>query len=242
MSPLAGRFLGRDPIGFEGSQWGLFEFLDGEPFRYVDPFGTAKSNGDICRDVAAKFRSQNIAEFDRLCGKGKYHYPFGFDIICAENSNNGQFDKICNSDGGIKALSYCHNATFWGDKVGIVVCADNRKGNEDELKSHFETSLRNEFVKSLDYCTCNNNCKHSYADLTDPKQLADFCEYASCTEIRAWSYANCRNVPAADFEKCVRDGAFGSLNGRCPKKTFDAVYNKCVIKQGQPIGYPPPVQ
>ena len=39
MSPMAGRFLGRDPIGFEGSEWGLYEFLYGIPIVKKDPWG-----------------------------------------------------------------------------------------------------------------------------------------------------------------------------------------------------------
>ena len=40
MSPLAGRFIGRDPISFEGSGWDLYEFLEARAFGSVDPFGT----------------------------------------------------------------------------------------------------------------------------------------------------------------------------------------------------------
>ena len=39
MSPIAGRFLGRDPIGFEGSQYNLSEFLGGKPIDSADPTG-----------------------------------------------------------------------------------------------------------------------------------------------------------------------------------------------------------
>ncbi len=33
------RFCSRDPIGFDGSRWNLFEFLLGNPIKYVDPSG-----------------------------------------------------------------------------------------------------------------------------------------------------------------------------------------------------------
>jgi RHS repeat-associated protein len=39
MSPSAGRFLGRDPIGFEGSEWDLYEFVDGKVLDSLDPMG-----------------------------------------------------------------------------------------------------------------------------------------------------------------------------------------------------------
>ena len=39
MSPKSGRFLGRDPIGFEGSQWDLYEIMDGDSLGGLDPLG-----------------------------------------------------------------------------------------------------------------------------------------------------------------------------------------------------------
>ena len=39
MSPLAGRFLGRDPIGYEGSEWGLYEYVNSQPMVGLDPTG-----------------------------------------------------------------------------------------------------------------------------------------------------------------------------------------------------------
>jgi RHS repeat-associated protein len=39
MSGLAGRFMGRDPIGYAGSEWGLYELFDSVVFGQVDPTG-----------------------------------------------------------------------------------------------------------------------------------------------------------------------------------------------------------
>jgi RHS repeat-associated protein len=39
MNPSAGRFLGRDPIGYEGSEWGLYEFLHAGVMVGMDPMG-----------------------------------------------------------------------------------------------------------------------------------------------------------------------------------------------------------
>jgi RHS repeat-associated protein len=41
MSPSAGRFLGRDPIGFEGSMWGLYEYAESSPSINNDYSGLA---------------------------------------------------------------------------------------------------------------------------------------------------------------------------------------------------------
>ena len=51
MSPNAGRFLGRDPIGYEGSEWGLYEALEGKAFYGADPLGMMfNMNGGDCHD------------------------------------------------------------------------------------------------------------------------------------------------------------------------------------------------
>jgi RHS repeat-associated protein len=39
MSPIAGRFLGRDPIGYQGSMWGLYELFDASVLTSTDPLG-----------------------------------------------------------------------------------------------------------------------------------------------------------------------------------------------------------
>jgi len=49
MSPKTGRFLGRDPIGYAGSPYCLYESLDSRPFHTTDP--TGMSIGFAC-DVA----------------------------------------------------------------------------------------------------------------------------------------------------------------------------------------------
>lgn len=43
MSSIAGRFLSRDPIGYEGSNWNNYEFLGGSVFDYVDYDGLDKN-------------------------------------------------------------------------------------------------------------------------------------------------------------------------------------------------------
>ncbi|MFN7890756.1 MAG: RHS repeat domain-containing protein [Pirellula sp.] len=42
MSPKTGRFLNRDPIGFEGSPWDLYEYVHGQSLFAVDPSGLSR--------------------------------------------------------------------------------------------------------------------------------------------------------------------------------------------------------
>lgn len=37
--PYSGRFCSRDPIGYEGSPWNLYEYVFGSPVKWVDPSG-----------------------------------------------------------------------------------------------------------------------------------------------------------------------------------------------------------
>ena len=37
--PKLGRFISRDPIGFEGSKWNLYEYVDSNPTNMLDPTG-----------------------------------------------------------------------------------------------------------------------------------------------------------------------------------------------------------
>jgi RHS repeat-associated protein len=39
MSGLAGRFMARDPIGYWGSAFLVYEYVNGSPLRFLDPFG-----------------------------------------------------------------------------------------------------------------------------------------------------------------------------------------------------------
>ncbi|MCU0718495.1 MAG: hypothetical protein MUC83_02230 [Pirellula sp.] len=39
MSPLANRFLARDPIGYDGSEWELYEYVRAKPLDVVDTMG-----------------------------------------------------------------------------------------------------------------------------------------------------------------------------------------------------------
>jgi RHS repeat-associated protein len=43
MSPKSGRFMGRDPIQFNGSEWGLYEFVNSKPLILADPDGLVGS-------------------------------------------------------------------------------------------------------------------------------------------------------------------------------------------------------
>lgn len=74
MSGLAGRFMGRDPIGYIGSDWNLYEYVKNRPLIEVDPSGNCPKkkseecqNCDdlavICYGVAAAACAIDLLEF-----------------------------------------------------------------------------------------------------------------------------------------------------------------------------------
>lgn len=44
--PKIGRFINRDPIGYNGSKWNLYSYVDNKPLRYGDPYGLEPCCGD----------------------------------------------------------------------------------------------------------------------------------------------------------------------------------------------------
>jgi RHS repeat-associated protein len=51
MSGLAGRFMGRDAIGYEGSEWGLYEFVDSNPCDRLDPERLATASVSVGSEI-----------------------------------------------------------------------------------------------------------------------------------------------------------------------------------------------
>ena len=52
--PLLARWLSEDPLGFVGSEWNLFGYVDSKPIIHTDPTGLRKLGGwQICKCIAA---------------------------------------------------------------------------------------------------------------------------------------------------------------------------------------------
>jgi RHS repeat-associated protein len=76
LSPLAGRFLGRDPIGYRLSHSNLFSFLDGQVFKTTDPDGRtpvqigACAIGAVSSGLGAFIVSLLTEDLTTACKKG----------------------------------------------------------------------------------------------------------------------------------------------------------------------------
>jgi hypothetical protein len=65
-APGLGRFCSRDPIGFEGSEWNLYEYCTGAPFNKIDPFGlSGDSVTNYYKKCGEDFRTHK--SIDKFC-------------------------------------------------------------------------------------------------------------------------------------------------------------------------------
>ena len=51
---VGGRFVSRDPVSFEGSQWNLFEYVTGKPTVLLDPSGNRACKCEEPKDGCTK--------------------------------------------------------------------------------------------------------------------------------------------------------------------------------------------
>jgi RHS repeat-associated protein len=104
MSPLAGRFLGRDPIGFEGSQWGLYEALNGLPLIALDSFGLTWTTNDFFNHWW--YGRGRPIDLDTDAGLlSRYRALMGNEIDSVFNANSPFLTTSCSSGPGTYASS-----------------------------------------------------------------------------------------------------------------------------------------
>lgn len=237
--PGGGRFCSRDPIGCNGGSSSQYQFLNGQALNRLDPNGL-RSVKDVCNIAVQDFLASTKAEWDRYCGKDKFRWPFSLKVECKYNDE----DKTCKY---LKSTGYlrCIDEYWHGDTDVITICLSNYgfADNEPEqtIKDNISRTLRYEFVHALGSCTFNSHCSQRRTPSTEEKEeFKKACGVKACTEIRAWSYVNCRDVRGHDFDLCVLNGASNAM-GNSDKKLVDDFFEKCVIRPSKDITYPPPV-
>lgn len=62
--PKVGRFVTRDPIGFDGGDYNLYNYVGGNPINYIDPYGLwiASIHKSITRNAALNLNCSKKAE------------------------------------------------------------------------------------------------------------------------------------------------------------------------------------
>lgn len=87
-----GRFCSRDPIGYKGSPWNLYEYVDGQPLHLLDPYGLgiirdqifgkrcrrlAKAAYDTCVRECVARTNRGLVECEMICS------PFGIAFLAS---------------------------------------------------------------------------------------------------------------------------------------------------------------
>jgi RHS repeat-associated protein len=116
MSGLAGRFMGRDPIGFEGSEWGLYELFSSEPLISKDPSGLRNCNADwrACRREADAAYRDCVRRGGRACEAWRsfdYHKCTAAYHACMDppKSGNNLIKRVCGKVFGKINLVQCES-------------------------------------------------------------------------------------------------------------------------------------
>ena len=116
MSPSAGRFLGKDPMGFEGSGSLLYDFLRGDTLEKLDPSGLIPITCE-CQCAYGK-ANQNSPD-----GSGRWLFYTtvncnGLAATCCSNTCNNLNCRDVLIDygrcGGKKVVRRCDNCVFTG--------------------------------------------------------------------------------------------------------------------------------
>ncbi|MFN7876838.1 MAG: RHS repeat-associated core domain-containing protein [Pirellula sp.] len=219
MSPLAGRFLGRDPIGYlDGPNF--MEFLTGNPFKFVDPTGNFKDKAECEKAIANKKRPEkNGVTWPKKCRI----LP---EVVCEE----------CKGNETLGSTTLPNNNPH--NSIKITVCWNNANNNT------IDRILRHEFIHAVDICMCPK----IITDEGFFEFEQDVREDLACMEVRAYSLdGGCDKKPTEDERKdCVRKGAIRSVASSLgiseeeAKKYVDAVLEQCYLQAPKSIPFTVP--
>lgn len=162
-SPPMGRFLSRDPIGYAGSEWNLYEYVESIPTGLTDPTGRVTVQGTpIVGIIGPRPEPRPIDQGGGYYDQGEDKF---FDYILGHINDPGHFGQIYwDSNSFITALQ---RLTRPGECIGTLV-----------IGGHGNTGF---FLTSSTYSKNKSAC-YTEADpanrKSSPKDLfsnADFC-------------------------------------------------------------------
>ncbi|MCG8649639.1 MAG: RHS repeat-associated core domain-containing protein, partial [Pirellulales bacterium] len=79
-----GRFCSRDPIGYEGSKWGLYEMVESSPLTLLDPQGLGPI-GWICKKIFKSRKTTKVTKLTRTVKMPKTpDTPPGYELVGSE--------------------------------------------------------------------------------------------------------------------------------------------------------------
>jgi RHS repeat-associated protein len=180
-----GRFLGRDPIGYDGSEWNLFEYVDSRTLVGKDPSGTSVwvDNGS---QVAGIHQRICVSTYDDSCNKtGKFCISFGVvdENEGASSGEGGGSDSddpatlpnlpgVIDDDAG-DGIIYVDTEPASGPPVeGFGTCCRAEKAMEAYMRSI--VGRRGNYC--FPYSTCRSFSKQLLFELRSKYRNGDFGE------------------------------------------------------------------
>ena len=193
--PTAGRFCSRDPIGFKGSKWNLYEYCNAVPLSRRDPMGLASESDDLAPlpdplpdlpEAGAKCSCRKFIEGKKTEVDGRDGKRCGVKVYC---------DSSCPSGKPGEAL--------FPDVNGNIRICMTPQSTEREYSMIFEHEMQH----ARDFCT------------TPPPPVKDWnCDI--CKKYESHAHAvNCGMLYPDDDQKrksCIECGTFISCAKYCP--------------------------
>jgi len=200
MNPSAGRFLGRDPIGYRG---GAFLYVAEMSLDRWDPSGLSTSLGD-CQKAADAFIDNKIKGFKTECN---------FYLVATCKNCKSKEDP--DPPGGETKCSKDKKS------IEITICWD-RLNDIDGVNR----ILRHEFQHAKDICSCKEGCNIRNIPREKNGNVPDsFCDKMACLELRACKVADCAGKRGDALKTCLIHCASGSMSrsGACKKMAGSSI-------------------
>ena len=144
MSGLTGRFLTRDPIGFKGSEWGLYELFDSWPLIQKDSSGLGGGASGHSRCCAGKMYDHRVSG---CCA----------DKVYALSSSCCRDATIIPS----RTCQTCCNAINELRDFGFLVCCDGKWCPCNTMTSGLHPEYANELArKIIAFCVDKHEVSH----------------------------------------------------------------------------------
>jgi hypothetical protein len=217
----------RDPIGFESTRLGIYEFLSGNALNRLDASGLYDV-GALCRTAVDHFKKTHLPVFDKACPTDS------LDIQCV----------VC-TKGNVYGHTTCKKEWNTAKTVSIEICVNQLELllTEQDVKDELYNTLVHENIHALDYCGCNKGC--ALSQLILGQKVTDFCRNSWCMEVRAHLVdGSCDNeVGDTNKKACIfkkLKDLYNAPHRGCSDSDLHAAVEHCYFKDGN-IPFPIPI-
>jgi len=173
MSPVAGRFITREPVGFEGSEWNDYEFFDACPLLRLDWMGHKSIPCDAAGTASCDGQCAEYGKVAVSCSCSSYTYPVWNFRGCGWATDlyaTPVCEKYVGKPG--KCTPQRHNWLRIMKEVACNGAAQPSRGMScDRLLELFEKNLACAAARSLVAKECFDDNDPTYKGLIDEYKL-----------------------------------------------------------------------